>query len=114
MKKRKYIAFSIIIVVIISLFISTILNHNTFCYYCNEHHLVNELSSKHSICDNVNNFFIFNFSLFFVATKHLRKKFIFANNLFTNSNKFEFFANIILVDKKIVTHRMDNCQNIVS
>jgi hypothetical protein len=112
MKKRKYIAFSIIIVVIISLFISTILNNNS--YQGDETHLINELCGNQSICANITNYFIFNFALFFVATKHLRKKFIFANNLFTNSNKFEFFANIILVDKKIVTHRMDNCQNIVS
>lgn len=52
----------------------------------------------------------FNFSNLLIATKQLKKKFAFVNNLFKHSNSFEFFESIILFDKKIVTHLADNCQ----
>ncbi len=39
-----------------------------------------------------------------------KKKFVFANNIFKNSNVFKFFKSLILTDKKIVTHLTDNCQ----
>lgn len=72
---------------------------------------INELGKNHKHCSaNYNHIASINYSNILIATKHLKKKFAFAKNLFKNANSFEFFESIILFDKKIVTHLADNCQ----
>ena len=115
---HKKVSFIVLALISITLVSGYFVKHNNY-YYNKElttkttivYDNINELRKNHKHCSaNYNHIASINYSNILIATKHLKKKFAFAKNLFKNANSFEFFESIILFDKKIVTHLADNCQ----